>query len=378
MVFLKRFAKGCSERPIFKERMTGQRKIIHVDMDCFFAQVELRDRPELQGRPVAVGGRPDERGVISAADYVARKYGIRSAMSSAKALKLCPQLTIIHHGFQKYKKESEKIRAVFARHAELIEPLSLDEAFLDVSESQECHGSATLLAQKIRKEIFQETGLTASAGIAPNKFLAKIASDWRKPNGQFTVRPEDIEAFMADLPVQKIFGVGKVTAEKMHKLGLNTCGDLKKLDQRELSRIFGSWGVRLYELCRGQDQRSVKTHRERKSFSVEHTFNDDVSDFVELQDRLEKVYKDFSTRWQKSPSHHSFVRGHLVKVKYFDFKQTTHECQSTKTPGLHNFQELFERIYNKAPEKAIRLIGVGVKLKTPTEKIREGSQISLF
>ena len=222
--------------------MAQLRKIIHVDMDCFYAQVELRDRPELRGKPVAVGGCPDNRGVISTADYVARKYGVRSAMSAAYAMKICPHLTIIHQGFQKYKLESEKIREVFCRYTNLIEPLSLDEAFLDVTESTECEGSATFLARKIRSEIFAETGLTASAGIASNKFLAKIASDWKKPNGQFTVHPNDIDKFMVDLKVEKIFGVGKVTAKKMNSLGIYTCYDLQGLSHSDLIRNFGKWG----------------------------------------------------------------------------------------------------------------------------------------
>lgn len=347
-------------------------------MDCFFAQVELKENPELRGHPVAVGGDPNKRGVIAAADYVARQFGVRSAMSSAKAVRLCPQLKILKPSFEKYKKESQKIRQVFERYTEKIEPLSLDEAFLDVSESSECQGSATLLAKQIRDEIFEKTGLTASAGIAPNKFLAKIASDWKKPNGQFTIGPKDVADFIVELPVEKIFGVGKVTAQKMHKLGIYTCKDLQGFEKVELIRLFGKWGHQLYGLCRGEDHRSVKSERDRKSFSVERTFHNDVAEEEELKEVLLKVYNEFQRRWEKAEIPTLRIKGTVVKVKFADFKQTTHETRKEKCPEFEEIYQLFSEARKKDPEKPIRLIGVGVKLYSNKEYESRASQTTLF
>ncbi|MDC0980292.1 DNA polymerase IV [Bdellovibrionales bacterium] len=357
--------------------MGGQRKIIHVDMDCFFAQVELKDRPDLKGKPVAVGGEPSKRGVISAADYVAREYGVRSALSSAQALKLCPHLTILPHSFEKYREASRTIREVFKKYTSIIEPLSLDEAFLDVSQNRESQGSATLLAQKIRADILRETGLTSSAGIAANKFLAKIASDWKKPNGQFTVSPDIVDLFMKDLPVKKIFGVGKVTAEKMHKMGIYTCGDLQAFDLMELVRRFGSWGGRLYELSRGVDHRPVSSKRDRKSFSVERTFNRDIFSVRELEVEVRSIYKEFEKRWTHSSLPQMRIRGSVVKVKFADFKQTTHECGASQLPSFEDFYKLFVAARSKYPDKSIRLIGVGVKLISSDEYELATAQLPL-
>ncbi|RYZ65306.1 MAG: DNA polymerase IV, partial [Proteobacteria bacterium] len=247
------------------------RKIIHVDMDAFYASVELRDRPEFIGKPISVGGSPDGRGVVATANYEARKFGVKSAMPMATAIRLCPHLVCIRPDFAKYKRESRKVREIFERFTSKIEPLSLDEAYLDVTGLDLFDGSATRIANEIRRLIKEETGLTASAGVAPNKFLAKIASDINKPDGIKVIRPHEIDDFMRTLPIEKIWGVGKVTAKKMHSLGFFTCGDLQRKSIAELTAFFGSWGAKLYDYSRGIDNRSVKESRERKSLSVEET-----------------------------------------------------------------------------------------------------------
>ena len=347
-------------------------------MDCFYAQVELRDRPELKGQPLAVGGQPGKRGVLTTADYVARKFGVRSAMPSSQALRLCPHLVILPPDFKKYKAESSKIRKVFERYTSLIEPLSLDEAFLDVSESSLFKGSATLLAQQIRKEIFQEIGLTCSAGIAPNKFLAKVASDWNKPNGQFTISPDQISEFVKALPIEKIFGVGKVTAEKLHKMGVYTCQDLYPFEKIDLIRQFGKWGARLYELSRGEDSRRVSPSRTRKSFSVERTFEKDVTDTEEIGQLVEKIYLDFQTRWTRSEISETRILGIVAKVKFSDFSQTTHETRQSYFPQLSEIETLLNQAKNKFPDKPIRLLGMGVKLKSEKEDEHSKLQFQLF
>ncbi|MCB0387051.1 MAG: DNA polymerase IV, partial [Bdellovibrionales bacterium] len=229
------------------------RKIIHLDMDCFYAAVEMRDRPELKGKPVVVGGRPDSRGVVATANYEARRFGIRSAISCSRAYRLCPETVFIKPDFSRYKQESRHIREIMIRYSSVIEPLSLDEAFLDVTGVDLCGGSATRMAREIRRALWEERGLTASAGIAPNKLLAKIASEVNKPNGQKTVVPGEVDAFMKRLPVESLFGVGKVTAKKLHQLGFKTCGQLQELDQATMIRRFGRWGGQLYWQCRGVD-----------------------------------------------------------------------------------------------------------------------------
>ncbi len=258
------------------------RKIIHIDMDCFYAAVEVKYQPRLKGKPVAVGGSPDGRGgVLTTANYEARQFGVKSAMTSNQALRLCPELILVPPDFSKYKAESAKVRMILERYTDLIEPLSLDEAYLDVTGPRLNDGSfqtvsATRIAQQIRNEIKTELQLTASAGVAPNKFLAKIASDLNKPDGIAVIRPEEVERFVETLPVEKIWGVGKVTAEKLKRKGLSTCGDLQKLSLKRLVDEFGSWGAQLYDYSRGIDHRVVKAERERKSLTVEETYNHDL------------------------------------------------------------------------------------------------------
>ncbi|WP_409519272.1 DNA polymerase IV, partial [Pseudescherichia sp.] len=247
------------------------RKIIHVDMDCFFAAVEMRDNPALRNIPIAIGGSRERRGVISTANYPARKFGVRSAMPTGMALKLCPHLTLLPGRFDAYKEASRHIQAIFSRYTSRIEPLSLDEAFLDVTDSVHCHGSATLMAQEIRQSIFNELQLTASAGVAPVKFLAKIASDLNKPNGQYVITPDEVPAFLKTLPLAKIPGVGKVSAAKLETLGLRTCEDVQKSDLAMLLKRFGKFGRVLWERSQGIDEREITGERLRKSVGVERT-----------------------------------------------------------------------------------------------------------
>ena len=225
------------------------RKVIHCDCDCFYAAVEMRDDPRLRGRPLAVGGRAETRGVIATCNYEARAFGVHSAMPTARALQLCPHLILLPPDFERYREASRRILAIYRDYTALVEPLSLDEAYLDVSGVDRCRGSASLMAQEIRARIHDEVGITASAGIAPNKFIAKVASDWNKPDGQFVVRPQDVDAFVAALPVKKIFGVGKVTAARLNRLGVNTCGDLRAWSVADLTHEFGSFGASLHHLC---------------------------------------------------------------------------------------------------------------------------------
>ena len=356
------------------------RKIIHVDMDCFYAAVEVRDRPDLKGKPVVVGGRPDGRGVIATASYEARKFGVRSAMSSATALRLCPDLIFVGSNFGKYRSESQAIREIFERFTKKIEPLSLDEAYLDVTASEEFGNNATNIAREIRRLIFAERGLTASAGIAPNKFLAKVASEWEKPNGQFTVTPDRVEDFVSKLPVGAILGVGKVTEKKMHKLGLKTCGDIRKLTRAELEQAFGSWGLRLYDLSRGVDYREVKTSRERKSLSVERTYSESLEAFEKSGKAIEKLFLEFKQRAGKHEGLAEKTKSYFVKIKFDDFTQITRERQrepSSELPSLEEFLDVFEQGWAGHTQK-VRLLGLGVRLQSKSSAKRSTSQLNLF
>src|SRR6202040_1407711 len=251
------------------------RKIIHVDMDAFYASVEQRDDPQLRGKPVVVAWKGN-RSVVCAASYEARAFGVRSAMPALRAEHLCPTAIFIAPDFIRYRAVSKKVREIFKRHTDLIEPLSLDEAYLDVSQNKTGLATATLVARTIREQIRQELNLTASAGVAPNKFLAKLASDWRKPDGLFVIQPAEIDAFLVPLPVGRLPGVGKVTGEKLAKLGIQTVGDLRRLDRSALEKTFGRYGVRLHELARGIDENKVVPDRPTQSISVEDTFESDV------------------------------------------------------------------------------------------------------
>lgn len=347
---------------------TPLRKIIHIDMDCFYAAIEERDDPSLRGKPVGVGGR-SKRGVLTTANYVARKFGCRSAMPVFKALELCPQLVMVPVRFGVYRSESARIRAVFRRFTEMIEPLSLDEAYLDVSH---LHSSAAAIAREIRAQIFEETQLTASAGIASNKMIAKIASDWRKPNGQHHVSDEQIPQFMKNLPVGKIWGIGPKMQEKLAVREIHTCGDLMQFDKIEMTRRFGSWGHELWHLARGIDHREVRTHRIRKSLSNEHTFSNNIPELADLSEPLLKMVDE--VRENLSAKHaNRTIRSLVVKLKFADFTRTTAE-RAHPTLELKIFHSLLAEAWQRGSGKPVRLLGVGVRFRSP----ETSNQLDLF
>jgi DNA polymerase-4 len=356
------------------------RKIIHCDCDCFYASVEMRDQPALRGKPLAVGGRAETRGVIATCNYEARALGVHSAMSTARAMRLCPQLILLPPDFRRYREASQQILAIYRDYTPLVEPLSLDEAYLDVTGVDRCQGSATLMAEEIRARIHAEVGITASAGIASNKFLAKIASDWNKPDGQFVIRPADIDAFVAALPVGKLFGVGKVTAGRLGKLGVKTCGDLRVWELPRLTAEFGRFGATLYQLCRGIDERPVCPDRIRKSLSVETTYAHDLPDLAACHAELPALSVEFHRRFANltapGPVHNA-----VVKIKFADFTQTTAECVSP-APDEAVWRTLLDEAYARHG-RAVRLLGVGVRF-ADTEAEKEGAtgdkgkQLELF
>jgi len=335
-------------------------------MDCFYAAIEIRDRPELANKPVAVGGRPNGRGVLTTCNYVARKYGLHSAMPSAQALKLCPRVVLLPVQMDKYRKASTEIHKIFQRYTQLIEPLSLDEAYLDVSEVSLHQGSATLIAKSIRKDIYEQQKLTASAGIAPNKFLAKVASDWNKPNGQFVITPEEINDFVSALPVGKIPGVGPVTQNKLKLLNVETCADLQQWSIEKLQQQFGKFGENLYGYAHGIDERPVKTRRIRKSLSVERTFEKNLRYEKELLDTLPELFSELQRRYenirQKPPGP---VKTVFIKLKYHDFRVTTHQMPASE-PRQALFRKLLLEAWGKS-QQAVRLVGIGMQFDTVSE-----------
>ena len=349
------------------------RKIIHVDMDCFYAAVEMRDNPSYRNRPLAVGGHEKQRGVLSTCNYEARKFGIRSAMPTGKALQLCPNLLVVPGRMSVYVEISKKIREIFSRYTSIIEPLSLDEAFLDVTDSKQCHGSATLIAESIRHDIWNELNLTASAGIAPIKFLAKVASDMNKPNGQFVIPPQDVQAVIDELPLEKIPGVGKVSIEKLHQAGFFTCKDIKESDYRDLLLRFGRQGASLWKRSHGVDDREVIIERERKSVGVERTFTQNISTYEECWQVIEdKLFPELETRLEKaSPSKAIIKQG--IKLKFADFQQTTIEHIHASLDREH-FKELLSEILKRQQGREIRLLGLSVMLQ-PKDQMR---QLSFF
>jgi DNA polymerase-4 len=338
------------------------KKIIHVDMDCFYAAVEMRDFPELRGKPIAVGGRSDRRGVISTCNYEARAFGVRSAMASAYALKLCPHLILVPGRMEVYKAVSAQIRSVFARYTDLIEPLSLDEAYLDVSDCNEHHGSATLIAESIRREIFELTGLTASAGIAPVKFLAKIASDLNKPNGQYVITPENVPEFIKTLPLIKIPGVGKVTAAKLEHMGLHTCLDVQQFSQTTLIDRFGKFGAVLIERANGIDPRGISPNRERKSVGVETTLAQDIYTYEQCESVMGPLIQELAARINRSAKERR-IHKQVVKLKFADFKQTTIEHRSDQV-SVKLFYDLLSQALARKEGRGIRLLGVSIGLES--------------
>ncbi|WP_255771427.1 DNA polymerase IV [Microbulbifer guangxiensis] len=336
------------------------RKIIHCDCDCFYASVEMRDDPNLRGRPLAVGGSSDRRGVISTCNYEARSYGVRSAMPTAHAKRLCPDLIVVPGNMKKYREVSTEIRQIFLEYSDRIEPLSLDEAYLDVTDSGHCHGSATLIAEEIRAKVRERLGITISAGVAPNKFLAKIASDWRKPDGLTVITPEAVEEFVLRLPVAKIHGVGRVTAEKMHREGIRTCADLRNFSQIELIRRYGKFGSRLYQLCRGEDERPVNGDGSRKSVSVERTFSEDLVDIADWEEQLPLLYSRLQERLE-GLSDRYLISGASIKVKYADFSTSTQE-RASQSSRISEFKQLLRQSWERR-QGPIRLLGLGVRLR---------------
>ncbi|MHA7845510.1 DNA polymerase IV [Serratia sp. D1N4] len=341
------------------------RKIIHVDMDCFFAAVEMRDDPSLRDIPLAIGGSADRRGVISTANYPARRYGVHSAMSTAMAFKLCPHLKLLPGRMAAYKEASQQIRAIFARYTSLIEPLSLDEAYLDVSDSAQCSGSATLIAQEIRQAISDELHLTASAGIAPIKFLAKIASELNKPNGQYVITPAQVPAFLQQLPLGKIPGVGKVTAKRLEELGLFTCADVQQYDLAALLKSFGKFGRVLWERSQGVDEREVSPDRLRKSVGVERTLAEDIHRWEDCETLIvDKLYPELEMRLRKvKPDLHIARQG--VKLKFQDFQQTTQE-HIWPVLNQEDLINVARRVWQERREgRGVRLVGLHVTLLDP-------------
>lgn len=338
------------------------RKIIHCDCDSFYASVEVRDDPSLRGKPLAVGGAADKRGVVATCSYEARAFGVHSAMPMGQALRLCPQLVVVRPDMNKYRTVSRQIHQVFARYTAIIEPLSLDEAFLDVSDSEACRRSATLMAEEIRREVREQLGITLSAGIAPNKFLAKIASDWNKPDGQFTVPPERVDDFVLALPVEKLFGVGSVTARRMHERGLLTCAHLRGLSLVELTRLFGKFGIALHQLCRGIDERQVRTTRARKSVSVERTYARDLPDLAACRNELGSLMVDLEERIHRAAAA-GRIEQCFIKVRFHGFETTTAGRAARRAePGT--YAELLDIAWERG-QRPVRLLGIGVRLDQP-------------
>ncbi|MDM1335299.1 DNA polymerase IV [Acinetobacter pseudolwoffii] len=335
------------------------RKIIHIDMDAFYASVELRERPELRHLPVVIASH-HPRAVVAAASYPAREYGLRSAMSMGQARKLCPQVIVIEPDFAKYRQVSAQIHQIFQQYTALIEPLSLDEAFLDVTENLQQIPSATEVAMRIREDIFQATGLTASAGVAPNKFLAKIASDWHKPNGICVIKPSQVQQFIQNLPLKKIPGVGKVTQEKLKSLNLDTLGDLQQMDEAILIQHFGKYGRRLFLYAQGIDERPVEVERERQQISKETTFDDDLH-LNQCRPYWEPLLGQV---WQSLQKKQLSARGVTVKLKLKNFQVMQHSKSFKQV--LRSPQELAQALdlllddLHIAPQMQFRLIGVGV------------------
>jgi DNA polymerase-4 len=360
-----RFATGEARRQIADvEREAGPRAIIHLDMDCFYAAIEVRDRPALRGKPVGVGGARERRGVLTTCNYEARKFGVRSAMPTFMALQRCPNLIVLPPRFDVYRREAAVIRGVLHRFAALIEPLSLDEAYLDVTAHP---GEPGPLAQIIRDTIFRKTKLTSSAGIGPNKLVAKIASDLNKPNGQFEVKPEEVPGFMEKLPVRKIWGIGPVIEKKLEQLQITTCKELQCLSRIELQDLFGKFGLELYDLCRGIDQRRIEPDRERKSLSTEETFPMDLETLEQCAERLEQLFEELMAELAQKTAARAVTKI-FVKLKFSDFTRTTVE-RAGLIPSLTEFRSLLDEAFARTG-KAVRLMGVGVRfgaLKPKTE-----------
>ena len=332
------------------------RKIIHVDMDAFYASVAQLDNPELKGKPIAVGGG-GKRGVVAAASYEARKYGVRSAMSGVLARQKCPHLIFVKTDFERYKEISTKIRQIFYEYTDLVEPLSLDEAYLDVTENKKGNPSASLIAQEIRDRIYSELELRASAGISINKFIAKVASDINKPNGQKTINPEEVLLFLEELSINKFYGVGKVTAAKMNNLGIFNGLDLKNKPLEELTKLFGKSGTYYYNIVRGIHHSTVKPNRIRKSIAAERTFSENISSEVFMLERLYKIAEELERRMIVSETKGKTI---TLKIKYSDFTQQTRSktVQNFVQKKYEIMQIVKELLYQEKFKNSVRLLGI--------------------
>lgn len=352
------------------------RKILHVDADCFFAALEMRENPALAAGPLAVGGDPGRRGVIATCNYEARRFGVHSAMPSAIAMRLCPHLTILKPNFPLYHESSMQMQNIFADYTDLVEPLSLDEAFLDLTDVTACRGSATLIADEIRRRVASDLGITVSAGAAPVKFLAKIASEWRKPNGFFAIPPENVLRFVSGLPVKSLPGVGKVTENRLNRYGLYTCADIQAWGLDKLIHQFGSFGEKLHLMAQGQDQRPVVASRIRKSISVERTYAEDISVAGELDGAVRELLRDLDGRFECISDEYSPSK-QFVKIKFDDFSQTTLESPLSGRRGwsdAQNFCRLLQAAWHRH-KRPVRLVGLGLRL---TNRLAGARQLALF
>ena len=368
------YSAGGGSRAFLRQRLlvrleTEHRAIIHLDMDCFYAAIEVRDQPALKGKPVGVGGARDRRGVLTTCNYEAREFGVRSAMPTFMALQRCPKLIILPTRFDVYRKESAVIREILHRFTPLVEPLSLDEAYLDVTAHP---GAPGPLAQVIRSLIFRKTRLTASAGIGPNKLVAKIASDMNKPNGQCEVKPEEVREFMEKLHVRKLWGIGDVTEQKLERLGIATCGEMQRLSRTELQEHFGKFGIELYDLCRGIDERPVEPDRERKSLSNEETFSSDLETLAECEERLPELFEELMADLDQKEAARKITKI-FVKLKFSDFTRTTVERAGLE-PSLEQFRALLNEAFARTG-KSVRLIGLGVRFASSEQ---DAAQMALL
>jgi len=335
------------------------RRIIHLDMDAFYASVEQRDDPSLRGKPVAVGGSPQGRGVVAACSYEARKFGVRSAMPMARAVRLCPDLVIVRPDFAKYRAASQRVMAILRECTPLVEPLSLDEAYLDVTENRWGEPLATVVAKKLKSSIFEQTRLTASAGVAPNKFLAKIASGWRKPDGLTVIPPERVERFLRELPVEALWGVGPVTARKLRAVGIEKLVDVREIDERQLAKTVGSLAGWLKRLAYGDDPREVKPDRPWKSLSTETTYPEDLERFAEMQTEVERLARRVAASLERKKL---LARTVTLKLRYADFTTVTRShtaAAPTRAPAELAARALGLLERTDAARRPVRLLGVG-------------------
>ena len=354
-----------------RTQCAAMKKILHVDCDCFYAAVEMRDNPALAEVPIAVGGMAHQRGVIATSNYIARRYGVRSAMPTAHALRLCPQLQVIRPDFARYRAVSQQIQAVFHELTDQVEPLSLDEAYLDVSDTAQFNGSGTWMAQWLKQTVKKRTGITVSVGVAPNRFLAKIASDWKKPNGLFVLTPAQCSDFVAALDVRYLPGVGPSTRAKLARMAITTCAQLRTVALPVLLEQFGRFGQRLYELARGIDHRAIENVRVRKSISVETTYPQDIATLEECREALIPLIGQLEARAARHGS--PPLRKLFVKIRFDDFSHTTVETLNVSiSSGC--YYRLLEQAWQRQ-KRPVRLLGVGVRLR---EDDSSPQQLPLF